>query len=250
MNWLSLRTPNVVSSLFVLHFLNLSCHVLHAIVGIDDVDAGIHLAELGIELEIGGIHHVCNQSELAEIAGIHHVVVLLCQFHALSLRFQFYIGLLILQVGSLHIIVELLCLNGMCLFSLSGLYGCLLDAFVALEERAEAVFHAYAHIPDVEVLFNRWQFEEDRSVEVVSGNESYLWQKIALGYLLFLFSDADGVVALLQEWRIQGACRLLVSLTLLAVGLVGDSSIGDNLNLLACLVHLASFFLQVSQVHS
>ena len=208
--------------------LNFSCHVLHAIVGIDDVDAGIHLTKLGIELEVGGIHHISNQSELAEIAGIHHVVVLLCQFHVLSLRFQFHVGLLILHVGSLHIIVKLLCLNGMCLFSLSGFYGCLLDALVALEERAEAVFHAYAHIPDVEVLVNRWQFEEDRSIEVVCGNESYLWQKIALGNLLFLFGDADGVTALLQEWGIQGACCLLVSLAFLAVGFVGNGGIGDN----------------------
>ncbi len=240
----SIKTLNFV------FLLNFSCHVLHAIVGIDNVDAGIYLTELGIELEVGGIHHVCNQSELTEIAGIHHVVVLLCQFHALSLRFQFYIGLLIQHVGSLHFVVELLCLYGMCLFCLSGLYGSLLDSLVALEERAETVFHAYTHIPDVEVLINRWQFEEDRSVEVVCGNESYLWQKIALGYLLFLFGDADGVTALLQEWGIQSACRLSVSLALFAVGLVGDSSIGDDLNLLACLVHLASFILLASLVHS
>ena len=95
MNWLSLRTPNVVSSLFVLyssfftlHFLNFSCHVLHAIVGINDVDTGIHLVELGIELEVGGINHIRNQSQLTEIAGIHHIVVLLCQFYALSLRYS------------------------------------------------------------------------------------------------------------------------------------------------------------------
>ena len=187
---------------------------------------------------------------MTEIAGIHHIVVLLCQFHALSLRFQFYVGLLILHVGSLHIIIKLLCLNGMCLFCLSGLYGCLLDVLVALEERAETVFHAYAHIPDVEVLINRWQFEEDRSIEVICGNESYLWQKIALGNLLFLFGDADGIAALFQEWGIQGACRLPVSLALLAVGLIGDCGIGDNLNLLACLVHLASFILLASLVHS
>ena len=213
-------------------FLNFSCHVLHAIVGIDDVDAGIHLAELGIELEVGGIHHIRNQSELTEIAGIHHVVVLLCQLHALSLRFLFYVGLLILHVGCLHIIVKLLCLNGMCLFSLSGFHGSLLDALVALEERAEAVFHAHAHIPDVEVLINRWQFEEDRSIEVICGNESYLWQKIALGNLFFLFGDADGVTALLQEWGIQGACCLPVSLAFLALGLIGDCGIGDNLCIL------------------
>ena len=127
----------------------------------------------------------------------------------------------------------------MCLFSLTGLYGCLLDSLVALEERAEAVFHAYAHIPDVEVLINRWQFEEDRSIEVICGNESYLWQKIALGNLLLLLSDADGVTALLQEWGVQSTCRLPVSLAFLAVGLVGDSGIGDNLNILISQVHLA-----------
>ena len=174
----------------------------------------------------------------------------MCQLYALSLRFQFHVGLLILHVGSLHIVVELLCLNGMCLFCLSGFHGCLLDALVALEERAEAVFHAYAHIPDVEVLINRWQFEEDRSIEVICGNESYLWQKIALGNLFFLFGNADGVTALLQEWGVQGSCRLPVSLALLTVGLIGDRGIGDNLNLLACLILLASFFLQVSLVHS
>ena len=219
----------ILNSVFLLNF---SCHVLHAIVGIDDIDAGIHLAELGIELEVGGIHHVCNQSELAEIAGIHHVVILLSQLYALSLRFQFHVGLLILHVGSLHIIVELLCLNGMCLFCLSGLYGSLLDALVALEERAEAVFHAYAHIPYVEVLVYWWQFEEDRSIEVICGNESYLWQKIALGNLLFLFGDADGVTALLQEWGVQGSCCLPVSLAFLAVGFVGNGGIGDNLCIL------------------
>ena len=197
-----------------------------SIVGIDDVDTGIHLAELGIELEVGGIYHIRNQSELTEIAGIHHIVVLLCQLYALSLRFQFHVGLLILHVGSLHIVVELLFLYGMCLFCLTGFHSSLLDSLVALEERAEAVFHTHAHIPDVEVLINRWQFEEDRSIEVICGNESYLWQKIALGNLLLLLSDADGVTALLQEWGVQSTCRLPVSLAFLAVGLVGDSGIG------------------------
>ena len=79
---------------------------------------------------------------------------------------------------------------------------------------------------------------------------------IALGQYLDLYKidnrikDADGVTALLQEWGVQSSCRLPVSLALLAVGLVGDSGIGDNLNLLACLVHLASFILLVSLVHS
>ena len=138
----------------------------------------------------------------------------------------------------------------MCLFCLTGFHGSLFDSLVALEERAEAVFHAHAHIPDVEVLINRWQFEEDRSIEVICGNESYLWQKIALGNLLLLLSDADGVTALLPEWGVQSTCRLPVSLAFLAVGLIGDSGIGDNLNHLASLVHLASFFLLASLVHS
>lgn len=132
--------------------------------------------------------------------------------------------MLVLHVGGLHLVVELLHLHGVVLPCLSGIDGSLLDALVALEERAERVFHA--HVPYVEVLVYERKLEEDTTVEVVGCNECHLWEQVALGNHLLLFGDAHGVGALFQEGRAQGACLLPVSLAVLAVNLVYDLSIG------------------------
>ena len=169
---------------------------------------------------------------MTEIAGVHHLVVLLRQFYALALRFQFYVGLLILHVGSLYAIVQLFSLQGMAFLCLSGFYGSLSDALVALEKRTEAVFHAYAHIPYVQILVYRRQLEEDRSVKILGSHQSHFRQQVALGNLLLLFRYSDGVAALFQQGRIHRACRLPVSFAILGVSLVGNRSVRNNLHLL------------------
>ena len=87
--------------------LDFTCNILQTIVGIYDIDTGIHLQQLGIELEIGSIYHIGNKRQLAEITCIDHIVVLRSQLHALLLGCQLNIGLLILHIGSLNPVVEL-----------------------------------------------------------------------------------------------------------------------------------------------
>ncbi len=102
---------------------------------------------------------------------------------------------------------------------LSGFHGCLLDALVALEERAEAIFHAHTHIPHIEVLVDRRHLEEDGAVKVFGGDESHFGQYVAFGNFLFLLGHAYRVRALFQKRRAECARLLPVSLSILAVHL-------------------------------
>lgn len=164
--------------------LDFTCNILQTIVGIHDIDTGIHLQQLGIEFKIGSIHHIGNKRQLAEITCIHHIVVLRSQLHALLLGCQLYIGLLILHIGSLHPVVELFRLHVTSLLHLTSLHSSLLHTLVALEQRTKAILHTYAHIPYIEILVDGRKLKGDRPVKMIGCHKSHLGQELALGKFL------------------------------------------------------------------
>ena len=62
-----------------------------------------------------------------------------------------------------------------CLFHFQGRQPCLFQFLSVLEQRIQIVGNAYSCIPVAEVVVQRRNFDQDRSVEIIGGVQADAW---------------------------------------------------------------------------
>ena len=90
--------------------------------------------QLGIQFQVGRVHHIGDEGQLVEVSVVHHLVVLLRQLHLLLLCLQRHVGLLVERVSLLHVVVQLLAGHDRLLLLLLREDAGLAQSLVAFEE--------------------------------------------------------------------------------------------------------------------
>ena len=148
-------------------------NIFHFIIVVNYVDTCVDKGQVGAQLHVAGIEHVCQQGQIVAIPVVDDAVVLIGQFYTFLLCTQFGECRHEVDIVGLYGIFNLFLCQIMRFVCLSGSQSGLFQLFVVLEKRGNIIFDSNTKIPVVEIIVEGRHFNGDWTVQMFGGYDGH-----------------------------------------------------------------------------